>query len=137
MFRALALTTCDSILEVVLCLLIPAMPSIYEIWRFYTHVEIIERTTIGTPSTVWLTSRTSTGPSTPAPSHDGRHGWRKTHLSIEELPYRKPSFEYYRSSPLKPLDTRRMKALPATPLPAPKTPNSVKSMRLPILLERE
>ncbi|PVI00983.1 hypothetical protein DM02DRAFT_654884 [Periconia macrospinosa] len=126
------------ILEVVLSLLIPAMPSIYEIWKFYTHVEIIERTTIGTPNTIWLTSRSnlSTGPSTPAPSHDAR-SWRKTHLSIEELPYRRPSFEYYRSSTLKPLDTRRMKALPATPLPALKTPNSVKSMRLPILLERE
>ncbi|CAI6331872.1 unnamed protein product [Periconia digitata] len=141
------------ILEVVLCLILPAMPSTFEIWKFYTHVEIVERSTIGTPSTMWLTSRTnlSTLPSTPSPSHEGRGGWRKTHLSIEELPFRKPSVDYYRNSPLKPLDMTRMKALPATPLPAPKTPtapktprtpktpktpNSVKSMQLPILLEQ-
>ncbi|KAF1953700.1 hypothetical protein CC80DRAFT_595600 [Byssothecium circinans] len=125
------------IIEVTLSLLIPAMPSFYDIWKFYTHIEIVEQATIGAPSSRLVPSTLSfypSGTSTPTISGEYRKTWRKTHMSIEELPYRKPSSEFYRSSPLGPRDSR-MKALPATPFPAPKTPNSVKSMRLPILLE--
>ncbi|KAJ4349476.1 uncharacterized protein N0V89_008091 [Didymosphaeria variabile] len=159
------------ILEVSISLLIPCMTSFYQIYRHYTYVELNERTTIGTPSTTRYNSTLSyykspsrTQTSTPVP--DPKTSWRKTHLSVEELPFRKASADFYRKSPLTFQDARgrdsRMKRLPPTPLPmasrnnsvtgevegsskrpktpkspkTPKTPNSVRSMRLPILFER-
>jgi hypothetical protein len=158
----------ERILEVSISLMIPCMSSFYQIYRHYTYVEINERTTIGTPSTRYQSSFSHhnspphTHPSTPTP--DPKTSWRKTHMSVEELPFRKSSVDFYRKSPLAFQNTRdsRMKRLPPTPLPmasrnnsiaegsskipktpkspktpkTPKTPNSIRSMRLPILFER-
>jgi hypothetical protein len=121
------------------------MPSIYTIWAHYTYIDINEKgTIIGTPSTGFNSTlsyyqKPASKQSTPTPPPAAKLSWRKTHMSIEELPYRKPSVEFYRGSMLTERDSR-MKALPTTPLPfqtplSPKTPNSVRSMQLPIILE--
>ena len=167
--------------------MIPCMSSFYAIYRHYTYIELNERTTIGTPSTRYNSTLSfNKTPSRQPSKHPSQHPsriasqnpshahipipeepkkiWRKTHMSVEELPFRKASVEFYRKSPLAFRDSRdsRMKALPPTPLPlasrknsaaegmsnapktpkspktpkTPKTPNSIRSMRLPILFER-
>lgn len=156
--------------------MIPGMSSFYAIYRHFTYIELNERTTIGAPSTRYNStlshynppskqpSQYTTHASTPLPPEEPKKSWRKTHMSVEELPFRKASVEFYRKSPLAFRDSRdtRMKALPPTPLPlasrnnsvadgmpsaprvpkspktpkTPRTPNSIRSMRLPILFER-
>lgn len=147
--------------------MIPCMSSFHAIHHHYTYIDLNERVTIGT-STPRYNSAFS-GHETPGqfsqyPSHTPsplpeapKKIWRKTHMSVEELPFRKASIEFYRRSPLALRDSKdsRMKALPPTPLPlasrnnsvaneashdpriskAPKTPNSIKSMRFTILFE--
>ncbi|KAL1610567.1 hypothetical protein SLS60_002236 [Paraconiothyrium brasiliense] len=104
----------------------------YQIYRHYTYVELNERTTIGTPSTTRYNSTLSyykspsrTQTSTPVP--DPKTSWRKTHMSVEELPFRKTSVDFYRKSPLTFQGARdsRMKRLPPTPLPMASRNNSV------------
>lgn len=165
------------VLEVSISLMIPCMSSFYAVYRHYTYVEINERTTIGTPSTRLHSTLSHHGTNSGHPSQRSSQAptplshireppksWRKAHLSIEELPFRKTSVEFYRNSPQPFRSERdsRMKALPPTPLPlmsrnnsvadgtshppnvprspktpkTPKTPNSVRSMRLPIWFER-
>src|SRR5262245_19221649 len=125
--------------------MIPCMPSLFTIWHHYTYVDINEKTTIGSPSTRFTSALSYYKTSTPTPPPQVKKSWRKTHMSIEELPFRKASSEFYRDRVISPRDSR-MKALPSTPLPfnvpmspktpkTPKTPNSVRSMQLPILLE--
>lgn len=148
--------------------MIPCMSSFYLIYRHYTYIEINERTTIGTPSPRYQSSlsyyKSPSHTHPPTPVSDPKTSWRKTHVSVEELPFRRSSAEFYRKSPLSRYDVRdsRMKRLPPTPLPmtsrnnsvaerpggsskgpktpkspkTPKTPNSVRSMRLPIVFER-
>ncbi|KAJ4298954.1 hypothetical protein N0V90_004197 [Kalmusia sp. IMI 367209] len=154
----------NSILEVAISLMVPCMSSFYAIYRHYTYIELNERTTIGTPSSRYNSTLSHYKSPAPTPVPEPKKSWRKTHMSVEELPFRKASVDYYRRSPLAFHDSRdsRMKALPPTPLPlasrnnsvaegmsqapktpkspktpkTPKTPNSVRSMRLPILFER-
>jgi hypothetical protein len=124
--------------------MIPCMPSIYTIWAHYTYIDINEKGTIGSPSTGFNSTlsyhdKAPSKFSSPTPPPDAKIAWRKTHMSVEELPYRRPSLEFYRGSVLTPRDSR-MKALPTTPLPfyapmSPKTPISARSMQLPIILE--
>lgn len=156
--------------------MIPCMSSFYAIYRHFTYVELNERVTIGASSTRYNStlshyktpskqpSRDNSHVSTPLPPEEPKKIWRKTHMSVEELPFRKASVDFYRKSPLAFRNSRdsRMKALPPTPLPlasrnnsvadgmpnvpktpkspktpkTPKTPNSIRSMRLPILFER-
>ncbi|KAF2680774.1 hypothetical protein K458DRAFT_372755 [Lentithecium fluviatile CBS 122367] len=136
------------IIEIALSLMIPCMPSIYTIWAHYTYIDINERgTIIGSPSTGFDSTlsyykKSPSKHSSPTLPPEATFAWRKKHTSIEELPFRKPSAEFYRGSTLTERDSR-MKALPTTPLPfyspmspkTPKTPNSVRSMQLPIILE--
>jgi hypothetical protein len=124
------------------------MPSIYTIWAHYTYIDINEKGTIGSPSTGYHSTMSyyqkppSRRPTPmPTPPVDVKKSWRKTHMSVEELPFRRPSAELYRGSVLTAQDTR-MKALPTTPLPtygpgplSPKTPASAYSMQLPVILE--
>lgn len=120
------------------------MPSIYTIWAHYTYIEINEKGTIGSPSTGFQSTlsyyqKSSSNEASPTVPADAKLAWRKTHMSIEELPFRRPSAEFYRVSLLGPRDSR-MKALPTTPLPfygpmSPRTPASAYSMQLPIILE--
>jgi hypothetical protein len=124
--------------------MIPCMPSIYTIWAHYTYVDINEKGTIGSPSTgfqstLFYYQKPSSNKSSPAALAEAKLAWRKTHMSVEELPFRRPSVEFYRGSVLTPRDSR-MKALPTTPLPfygpmSPRTPTSAYSMQLPIILE--
>ncbi|KAF2269661.1 hypothetical protein CC78DRAFT_236831 [Lojkania enalia] len=128
------------VLELSVGLMIPCMPSVATVYRYYTVPDIDDTTTLATPNMKLLSS----SPSPPLP--ESRSTWRKTHLSIEEMPYRNVSPEF--GLHLAPQD-RRMKALPATPLPlnlvsvppspktpkTPKTPNSFRSMQLPIMFQ--
>ncbi|KAF2192940.1 hypothetical protein K469DRAFT_735054 [Zopfia rhizophila CBS 207.26] len=110
-------------------LMIPCMPSVATVYRHFTVPDINDNTTISTPNMKGFSALSS-------PQTESRATWRKTHLSIEEIPYSKPSSEWKRH----PVHDLRMKALPATPLPlnptappSPKTPTSPRSMRLPIM----
>jgi hypothetical protein len=126
-----------SIIEAATSLIIPCIPSVWEVYRHFTVPDIDDTTTIATPTMKLLSSISS-------PQIESRATWRKTH-DIEDLPFRKGSAEYGR-----PRDSR-MKALPTTPLPlppsplfanrgtvpsdpiTPKTPASFRSMSLPIM----
>lgn len=122
-------TNLISVLEVAISLMIPCMSSFYAIYRHYTYIELNERVTIGTPSARFAStlshSRYPTPVSTPVP--EPKKSWRKTHMSIEDLPFRKTSVDYYRRSPAAFRDPRdsRMKALPPTPLPLASRNNSL------------
>ncbi|KAF1999228.1 hypothetical protein P154DRAFT_232007 [Amniculicola lignicola CBS 123094] len=114
-------------LELALSLMIPCMPSVATVYRHLTRLDINDTTTIGTPNKELLSTLSS-------PQSVSRATWRKTHLSIEEMPYRQASKKYRQN----PRHDARMKALPCTPLPlgmhsAPQTPTSFRSMRLPIM----
>ncbi|KAH7119659.1 hypothetical protein B0J11DRAFT_582173 [Dendryphion nanum] len=119
------------VLEIALSLIITCMPSVYTLWRYYTLPDIDDITTLATPNSKNLSTMTSL-------HTESRATWRKTHLSIEEMPYRQASVKYKN----RPTGDTRMKALPATPLPlnlssmppSPRTPNSFHSMHLPIML---
>ncbi|KAF2472582.1 uncharacterized protein BDR25DRAFT_15617 [Lindgomyces ingoldianus] len=121
--------------ELSLGLMIPCMPSLFTVYRHFTVPDINDTATIATPNMRGFSSLSS-------PKTESRATWRKTHLSIEEIPYRKPSSEWER----RPIHDHRMKALPPTPLllnPAsvppspktPKTPASFRSMHLPIMFQ--
>ncbi|KAF2790341.1 hypothetical protein K505DRAFT_81205 [Melanomma pulvis-pyrius CBS 109.77] len=130
-------------LEMAIGLMIPCMPSFATIWRYYTDPNINDTGNLTTPNMRGVSSLSFSSPlilSQP----ESRATWRKTHLSIEEIPYRKTSSEYNQYSirtPL-PVHIQRMKALPSTPLPypytksapqSPTTPKSCRSMQLPIM----
>ncbi|KAF2105745.1 hypothetical protein BDV96DRAFT_356723 [Lophiotrema nucula] len=136
------------VLELSMGLIIPCMPSVATVYRHYTIPDIDDTTTLATPNMKLLSSVAS-------PQSVSRATWRKTHLSIEEIPYKRSLSEFTQL----PTDHSRMKALPATPLPlnlhsippspqtptsatplsptpkTPKTPNSIRSMRLPIMFQ--
>ncbi|KAF2649783.1 hypothetical protein K491DRAFT_721365 [Lophiostoma macrostomum CBS 122681] len=120
------------IVETTLTLIIPCIPSLWSVYRFLTVPDIDDTTTLATPNMKLLSSVGS-------PVGDQRSTWRKTHMDIEEIPYKRTSSQYTNPQDL------RMKALPVTPLPfaptvppSPKTasplsPSSSRSMSLPIM----
>ena len=115
-----------SIVELALGLIIPCKPSLFTLYRHWTSPSIAD-TFISKPKDMQgftvLASPTTETPGT----------WEKQHMSIQEIPYSKPSSEYSRNA----VEDLRMKALPATPFPvhpkSPQSPSSVRSMSLPIM----
>ncbi|KAF2713805.1 hypothetical protein K504DRAFT_530724 [Pleomassaria siparia CBS 279.74] len=123
-------------LEITLGLMIPCMPSFATLWRYYAHPDINDTGILAPTPKVPLVGSLSFPSKLPQSERESRTTWRKTHLSIEEIPYRKPSAEWTHNSIRTPQSAhvQRMKALPATPLPT--TPGSPQYMHLPIMFSR-
>ncbi|KAF2729423.1 hypothetical protein EJ04DRAFT_67126 [Polyplosphaeria fusca] len=129
------------VLELSMGLMIPCMPHAATVYRHYSVPDITDTTNLSTPNMKLLSS------SLPSPQPVSRAAWRKTHLSIEELPFSRADSAFS----VHPTRDRRMKALPATPLPlnlesippspstplspTPMSPASFRSMHLPIMFQ--
>ena len=138
-----AVPNMTSALEIALGLMIPCMPSFATLWRFYADPNINDSGAFAPTPKIGPGSPLSFSSPGPFSQPESRATWRKTHLSIEEIPYRKSSAEYNQRHHIRApsaVHFSRMKALPSTPLPSttvppsPGSPNSFRSMHLPIML---